>query len=272
MLMRLTPLLSSLILIFAAGIAFGAEKKSPEQPPKPDIVLNNLDFGDYRYALWINDEPIHSSSGLSIRSWSGYPIKHGDNRFRFEAQSLRPDASVTTSAEISSSNQIKSIKLNLAKPDIDETNDFHLQINPAPPTILFDNLNATTNEIQKLKEFVINFAQQYSHRDFKAIARIGGITENEVRLSFPRWISESAASSIQTSAVGNAKDLEVLSGKRFILIRPTIAYARDHNPALAHIKKSDGSAEINIPCVTFSKQADVWFVLGLNLQWTRIQL
>jgi hypothetical protein len=259
----------SLAIAVLAAFCLQITAGEKSQPQKPDFVLNNFADG-YRCTFWINGEPIYSSSGFFLRPWNGYPLKRGENQIRFEAQSLHPDDAVVTSTEISSSNALKTVRLTLAKPNIDVTETVHLNATPALPTILLDDLAATTNEVELLKQFTLNLAQATARRDIVGMAKLLRVNPNELRFSYPRWFSESAKPP-QSSSVASAKDLDILIGKRLLVIRPTIDYARAKAPSLATVKSIEAVAEITLPCMIFSRQANAWFCLAPNSQWIKIQ-
>jgi hypothetical protein len=235
------------------------------------ISVVNFKSG-YRFTTFLNDEPLFYATGLGPLHWEGYPLKSESNEIRIEAVALGEDDSTSIYARIDLESPVEkeiAVVRDKCQGTARLTRHFqfdvpsgsvsaNLQYQPIPR-----DMRVVSNELAKLSLSIISVLNS---RDANRVAQLLKMDVATVKSAYPPWYFDASKPATLTR-VNDSKDLDVVVGQKFVMVRPSFNYQKLHPDLGLHdVKDSSTGFQISAQCFLFCRINNHWgfFRSGTN--------
>lgn len=244
------------------------------------IIQNMRDF--YEVTFFLNSEPIKYSNGLTIFSWSGFPLKNRENKV---AISLKLNEQFNTAYHSSAKFKIaimhdqeiyenKEIRIPFNKnKQILHTFDFDMP-GMTTDTINYESISNLKNLDEEVKTITIALLSMLYNKDFERLAQLINMRSGEeFKKDYPRWVFSENEPGLSVSYVKYVEDLEVISGTKIVLVKAKQSNGNlSENRTLYRVDRKEPESEFLIQSLLFSRFSNHWMVAGLSRKFAAVNL
>ena len=236
------------------------------------LVVRNMSDG-YEWTLWVNGEPVRHGYGVGISELRGFPLVPGSNEVIFAVErmgEIGPEVRVTASSAIGRRLFEEGLFKLVAQQDGRTVMRADVRMPDGDSAeIAFDQI--PRNEGDELRRtlgpLAIRISQALSRLDFPALSSITGPEDVSADGGYyPAWMREEGAlKDCNVEVVGNLDDVDIVTGKRVVLVRPSIRFANSSkHRALVAIDHVTLRTSFSLSAIAFIRQAGAWAILDIN--------
>jgi hypothetical protein len=262
----------SVAIAFTSVIVISCNKQRFKNEKDSYIVMRNLrDF--YDFTIFLNSEPIRYANGYSIFEWKDFPLKNGHNkidisvRIRENFDAMFPSNAKFKLAIIHGDKLFKLNEIIFPLSGVSQISHsfvFDIEGVPSDEDVLEQVLNVNSSSIENIKTITIAILSMLYRKDFEKLAQLFYLKSGiEFKNQYPSWIFLDKTFDLSVNYVQNIKELEVVYGKKVILVRAkgSSNLVSDEN-ALFAVKRSDPESEFLVQCLVFMKTLKSWCIAG----------